>query len=554
MHIEKFLFFFFFFLIKLCVCHTDDEVKKEIVSINFDEFNNILKEEVKYTLLIVYTHWSYNSNLLLDNLDKISKLLLDEENIKLCKINAALNTSIIDKLDVYGYPSLFMIRNNEIHRYNGMNNIRDLLLWIYQYLDSKIYEINNIERLNMFIELNEYNNTILFFIFKDLITPNNNTNNISVINDLINICILTNKTLCFYIKEKNIIEYFEQNIIQDKYHYNINNINQYPYYSLLYKNDEFDDYIFPLHKKELNMLTNKEYTNEHKINLLYNWISEKEQPLVIQFAEYFFSMLFSNDTVTLFIIYNDIKDINKEDIIKSAKKYNNKIKFAISGTTQIYEKRLLNELLIDDNIKKPLMRITEFKNDIRFPYKYKPKNDDQEINEKTIDEFVNGYLQEKKYFYRKSERALPDEYNNGYIKIIVADNYDNYIYRNDMNVIVLYYAPWCGHCYKFEPIYREVGKRLNLYADKFKNFKNDIIISKIDAVNNEIYNINIEGYPTIYLYKKGDKLNPVRYMDGRTVKNIITWICEETQSNIDISEFLNIDLDNEQLFENYEEL
>ncbi|ETW46333.1 hypothetical protein PFUGPA_04266 [Plasmodium falciparum Palo Alto/Uganda] len=443
MHIDK-LLIVFIFLIKLCVCHTEKGVKKEIVSINIDEFNNILKDEGNYTLLIVYTHWSYNSNLLLENLDKLSKLLLYEENIKLCKINAAANTFIIDKLDVYSYPSLFMIRNKEIYRYNGVNNIRGLLLWIYQYLDFKIYEINNIERLDVFIDLNEYNNTILFFIFKDLGTANNNINNISRINDLINICLLTNKTLCYYIKENNVIDYFEKNIIQDKYHYNLKNINQDSYYAILFKNDEFDDYFFPLNKKELDMLSNNEYTNEEKIDHLYNWINEREQPLVIQFSEHFFSMLFSNDAVTLFIIYNNINNINKDDIIKCAKKYNHKIKFAISGTTQIFEKRLLNELLIEDNIKKPLMRITEFKNYIRFPYKYKPQSDDQEINEK--------------------------------------------------------------------------------------------------------------GYPTIYLYKKGDKLNPVRYMEGRTVKNIITWICKETQSNIDISEFLNIDLDNEQLFENYEEL
>ncbi|KNC38129.1 disulfide isomerase, partial [Plasmodium falciparum RAJ116] len=127
MHIDK-LLIVFIFLIKLCVCHTEKGVKKEIVSINIDEFNNILKDEGNYTLLIVYTHWSYNSNLLLENLDKLSKLLLYEENIKLCKINAAANTFIIDKLDVYSYPSLFMIRNKEIYRYNGVNNIRGLLL------------------------------------------------------------------------------------------------------------------------------------------------------------------------------------------------------------------------------------------------------------------------------------------------------------------------------------------------------------------------------------------------------------------------------------------
>ncbi|SBT80217.1 Thioredoxin, putative, partial [Plasmodium malariae] len=149
------------------------------------------------------------------------------------------------------------------------------------------------------------------------------------------------------------------------------------------------------------------------------------------------------------------------------------------------------------------------------------------------EDFINGYMAGKKYFYRKSERPLPEEFNNGYVKIIVADTYDEYIFNNDKNVVVLYYAPWCGHCYKFEPVYREVGRRLKLYAVKFKDFNNDIIIGKIDAVNNEIYNIPI---------------------GPRTVERIITWICEKTNTNIDILEFLNLNLDDEQLFENYEEL
>uniref|UniRef100_A0A8C9LHP1 Thioredoxin domain-containing protein n=1 Tax=Piliocolobus tephrosceles TaxID=591936 RepID=A0A8C9LHP1_9PRIM len=75
--------------------------------------------------------------------------------------------------------------------------------------------------------------------------------------------------------------------------------------------------------------------------------------------------------------------------------------------------------------------------------------------------------------------------------VIFADTYEEYIFNNEKDVLVLYYALWCGHCYKFEPIYREIGKRFKLYASKFKNFNNDIIIGKIDATNNDIYDIYI---------------------------------------------------------------
>ncbi|SBT41639.1 protein disulfide-isomerase, putative [Plasmodium ovale wallikeri] len=470
-----------YFLIKVYSTVDNGEKKGEMLSIDMNDFENILKDEEKFTLVVVYTHWCHRSNLLLENLGKISDLLKYDSNVQIAKINAAMNSDIIDRLNVYSYPSLFMIKKDEIHKYNGVNSIKGILSWIYEHLDESVYEINSKEKLNMFLGLDEYNNSILFFISKK-------EKDVKAIKELIEICTLTESTFCFYLKEQPIVNYFENTILSEKYHFNVKELENKDIYGILFKNDDFDQYFY-LIDEHLNMLYDPDFDREIKIDQLTKWIQKKVEPLVIKFSEYYFSLLFSSDTVTLFILYNDINELNKTDIIKCAKKYKN-INFSLSGNTEIYEKRLLSELLID-NLKNPVMRITEFKNHINIPYKYKPQNDDMEINEKNIDDFIRGYTAEKKYFYRKSERSLPDEFNNGYVKIIVADTYDEYIYNNDKNVVVLYYAPWCGHCYKFEPVYREIGRRLKLYASKFKDYDNNIVISKIDAVNNEIYNIPI---------------------------------------------------------------
>ncbi|SBT78218.1 protein disulfide-isomerase, putative [Plasmodium ovale] len=533
-----------YFLIKVYSTVDNGEKKGEMLSIDMNDFENILKDEEKFTLVVVYTHWCHRSNLLLENLGKISDLLKYDSNVQIAKINAAMNSDIIDRLNVYSYPSLFMIKKDEIHKYNGVNSIKGILSWIYEHLDESVYEINSKEKLNMFLGLDEYNNSILFFISKK-------EKDVKAIKELIEICTLTESTFCFYLKEQPIVNYFENTILSEKYHFNVKELENKDIYGILFKNDDFDQYFY-LIDEHLNMLYDPDFDREIKIDQLTKWIQKKVEPLVIKFSEYYFSLLFSSDTVTLFILYNDINELNKTDIIKCAKKYKN-INFSLSGNTEIYEKRLLSELLID-NLKNPVMRITEFKNHINIPYKYKPQNDDMEINEKNIDDFIRGYTAEKKYFYRKSERSLPDEFNNGYVKIIVADTYDEYIYNNDKNVVVLYYAPWCGHCYKFEPVYREIGRRLKLYASKFKDYDNNIVISKIDAVNNEIYNIPIEGYPTIYLYTKANKEAPIKYVGPRTVQSVVSWICKYTSTNIDMEQFLNLNLDDEQLFENYEEL
>ncbi|CRH01197.1 protein disulfide-isomerase, putative [Plasmodium relictum] len=533
-----------YLFIQIYSTENDTQKNNEIYNLDMNDYDKIINDQENFTFLVVYTHWCHWSNLLLEDLEKISKLLKYSNNIKIAKINAAVNSSIIEKLNVYGYPSLFMIKENNINRYNGIRSIRGIVLWVYEHLDESVFEIDNKEKLNAFLELDEYNNSILFFVSR-------NKKEDTVMIELVKLCVLAGYTFCFYMKDENIIDYFENTIILKKYNFDYKQLPNKEIYTVLFKNNDFDEYFYFL-DEELNIIYETDYSKEEKIEALIKCLSEKVEPLVIKFSEYYYSLLFSENKVTLFILYNDINQLNKSDIIKSAKKYKN-ITFSISGNQEVFEKRLLGELLIDD-LKKTVMRIIEFKGPILIPYKYKPINDDIEINKKSIEEFIEGFMEDKKYFYRKSERPLPDEYNNGYVKIIVADTYDEYIFKKDKNVLVLYYAPWCGHCHKLEPIYREIGKRLKLYSSKYKEYNDDIIISKIDAVNNEVYNISIEAYPTIYLYTKSNKKEPIKYLGVRTVQSIVTWIYENTNTNLDISKLLSLNLDEEQLFENYEEL
>jgi thiol-disulfide isomerase/thioredoxin len=47
------------------------------------------------------------------------------------------------------------------------------------------------------------------------------------------------------------------------------------------------------------------------------------------------------------------------------------------------------------------------------------------------------------------------------VKDLVDDDIEAYVTDRDADVLVEFYAPWCGHCKKFAPFYHEVGQHFN---------------------------------------------------------------------------------------------
>merc|ERR1712107_905752 len=45
------------------------------------------------------------------------------------------------------------------------------------------------------------------------------------------------------------------------------------------------------------------------------------------------------------------------------------------------------------------------------------------------------------------------------VKVAVAKNFDELVMKNEKDVLVEFYAPWCGHCKKLTPVYEELGEK-----------------------------------------------------------------------------------------------
>lgn len=117
----------------------------------------------------------------------------------------------------------------------------------------------------------------------------------------------------------------------------------------------------------------------------------------------------------------------------------------------------------------------------------------------------------------KSEAAAPED-TTGPVIILKGETFNELVMNNDKDVLVEFYAPWCGHCKKLAPIWDDLGT-------EFENDSN-IVIAKMDSTANEIDvpNVSVKGFPTIIFFPGNDKQNPVKYEEGRELDDLISYL------------------------------
>ena len=127
---------------------------------------------------------------------------------------------------------------------------------------------------------------------------------------------------------------------------------------------------------------------------------------------------------------------------------------------------------------------------------------------------MKDYKEGKVAPYLKSE-PIPGT-NNEPVKVVVANSFDDVVFKSGKNVLLEFYAPWCGHCKKLAPILDEV-------AVSYQNDA-DVTIAKLDATANDIpsESFDVQGYPTVYFKSASGKISP--YEGDRTKEDIIQFI------------------------------
>ncbi|XP_078232773.1 protein disulfide-isomerase A5 isoform X1 [Pogona vitticeps] len=114
---------------------------------------------------------------------------------------------------------------------------------------------------------------------------------------------------------------------------------------------------------------------------------------------------------------------------------------------------------------------------------------------------------------------------------LTDDDFDKFI-KEHPSVLVMFYAPWCGHCKKMKPEYEKAAETLHSDTER------PCALAAVDATINKAVaeRFHISGFPTLKYFQDGEEKYTLPHL--RTKSKIIEWLMKSNSLSSEIFSFL----------------
>jgi protein disulfide-isomerase A1 len=467
------------FLLIVCVAlavnvHAQYTEEDDVLVLTKDTFDRAAAD-FKLLLVEFYAPWCGHCKALAPEYAKAAKQLKEEGSpIRLAKVDATVESELATKYNVQGYPTIKLIRDGKAPLdYSAGRMASDILTWLKKKTGPVAEPVETLEEAKTLIAGNE----VLVFGFFTVDKVDDEA-------------------------EKAFLEVAEEN---DEIPFAFTNVaDVFTGYQItapsivIFK--QFDEGRAELPCTDVTKASLSEFVSKHRL------------PLVIEFTQEVASKVFSPDRKQHLILFLNKSSTDFEQTLaplrEVAPAFIGKVTFLYIDINDDDNLRVL-EFFGMKTTDCPALRFIVLDDDI---VKYRPTSG--ELTASTIKQFTQDVLDGKVKPHLMSE-AIPADWDSKPVKVLVGENFNEVAKDKTKDVIVEFYAPWCGHCKQLAPIWDELG-------EKFKD-RPDVVVAKIDSTANELDDVKITSFPTIKFFPK-DSDEVISYKGDRTLDAFVKFL------------------------------
>ena len=457
--------------------------KNNIIFLNENLFYEIINVFPRISIFFYTETLEYNNEVLKEMILTTQDKEFSLFNLNFAKINVENYKFVAKSLGVRKVPTILNFENGIlIDEFNGEFTKKELLNYYYKKYVNPLKLVNNLDELKT-----EYENTddikLIYF-----------GNDKEKIKFLKNFSLKDNKHIYGIVNDTNIL-------------------NNYNYAKLdhiaLYK--PYDDKIQYL--KDIN-----------EKNLKF-FILNNSFPFIIDVKNGIEKI---NEKKTVLIYIRENSNNLYDNIIKNISiKYHKKLFFLISDTKGKYESILINKFNFNkDDLKNNFKLFITENNTNYFYYKNNTNNNSNNfLNEFSLSNFISDYMI-RNYIPGLMSAEIP-LFQNQIVYQLVEKNFKKEVLENDLDVFVKFYKPTCIHCARIKEDWENTAKFFEKYKEKVR-------IAEFNLLYNNIKYLRIKSWPTIYLFKKGEKGIPMKFEGIRNKENFINFVLNNMNNKLDI--------------------
>jgi len=423
----------------------------------------------EFILVEFYAPWCGHCKALAPEYAKAAGILAEKGSpIALAKLDATEEPKIAEQFEVRGYPTLKFFRNGKDTEYNGGRTADTIVSWLEKKTGPAAKTLATVDEAKAFVA----DNDIAIIGFFDSVDSDGAKAFLAAAGNM--------DDFPFAITSEAAVlaEYKAAGVV-------------------IFKN--FDE-------------GRNDMEGEVTEESVTAFVAGNSLPLVVDFSQDTAQKIFSGDIKShLLLFMSGVAEDHaaKVEIARGiAKDYKGQMLFVTINTDEEDHKRIMEFFGMEES-ELPSMRIIKLEEDMS---KFKPAS--TELSDSNIRAFVKSYLAGELKPHLMSEE-IPEDWDKEPVKVLVAKNFEEVAKDTAKDVLVEFYAPWCGHCKQLTPVWEKLG-------EKYKDHES-IIIGKMDATANELEDIKVQGFPTIKLIQK-ETNKIIDYNGERTLDGFVKFL------------------------------